>query len=401
MNGQHALLADSVVSATALAGVLAAIAVIRARSTPDGLRTRFIWALGLVAVILALRLLYWNLGVGLFEMLTRLAAAWVPLASLTVLEGLQRRHAPKPLKYAVLIGGGVFSLLAFVGFGWSFPLYGLLAFQLLGLIAIYVLAVSSVPGLTAQEQRVIAGVRFALPVLVVFLLSDYGVFEQFVPVRASGIAILFFCWMAIGPASVSSSRREAGTAFVVTALLAILIGTAATAMAARNWDYFIQISAMVLCTGILTLLLYEAMRAFAESRRDDVLKALVHADTSTVHNFIASVAAHSPLRGATIIEGAQLADFDSAELRASFVVKPVLSRSDLTAMPENTRQQFDSLFMTYDATNLILLSADPLIIAAAALPALGNRAAVETELGLLQRMAALIATKQERPDGAA
>ncbi|WP_240232176.1 hypothetical protein [Devosia lacusdianchii] len=402
MTIQHSLLADSVVSAAALAGTLAAIAVIRARSTQDGLRSRLVYALSLVSLVLAMRLLFWNLGLGIFETLTRLAAAWIPLVSLTVLEGLQRRHAPQLLKYAALIGGVIFSLFAFIGFGLAFPLYALLAFQLSGFVAIYVLALTGKDdSLTVQEQRIIARIRFALPVLVVFLASDYGIFEQVIPIRASGVAILFFCWMAIGPASATSSRREAGLAFIITAVLAAIIGAAATQMSQMDRGFFVQVTAMALCSGILALVLNEAARAFAESRRDDVLKALVGADTTDLHRFMASIAADSPLHGSTLIEGEQLADFDAAALRATFARKPVLSRGDLHTIPDETRQQFDSLFTTYDASHLILLSDTPLVIAAAALPSIGRRAAVETELGLVQRMAMLIATRKDRADGAA
>jgi hypothetical protein len=388
---QHSLLADSVVSATALAGTLAAIAVIRARSTPDGLSSRFIFALGLVAAILTMRLLSWNLHQGIFETLTRLFAAWIPLAALIVIEGLQRRHAPKLLKYGALIGGVVFTLLAFVSGGLGFPLYFLLAFQLAGFGAIYLLALlGNQDGLTAQENRVIAGIRFALPVLVVFLASDYGVFENIVPIRASGVAILFFCWMAIGPSGATTGRQEAGMAFLVTAVLAVIVGAAATSMSQMDWGFLIQVSAMALCTGILALVLNEAVRAFAESRRDDMLKALVSADTGDVSRFIAGVA-----EGWRVLDDDALTDFDAAALRAAFAAKPVLSRRDLPAFLDDTRQQLDSLLTTYDATHLIALSATPLLLAAATIPSVGRNSAIETELALVQRMAMLVSSRKD------
>lgn len=391
MSIQHSLLADSVVSATALVGTLAAIAVIRARSTPDGLSTRFIFALGLVAAILTMRLLSWNLHQGIFETMTRLFAAWIPLAALIVIEGLQRRHAPELLKYAALIGGAVFTLFAFINGGLGFPLYFLLAFQLAGFAAIYLLALfGNRDGLTAQENRVIAGIRFALPVLVVFLASDYGVFEQFVPIRASGVAILFFCWMAIGPTSATTGRQEAGMAFLVTAVLALIVGGAATSMSQMDWGFLIQVSAMALCTGILALVLNEAVRAFAESRRDDMLKALATADTTDIRAFIASVA-----EGWRVLDDDELVDFDAVALRAAFAAKPVLSRSDLPDFLDDTRQQLDSLFTTYDATHLIALSATPLILAAATIPSVGRNSAIDTELALVQVMAMLVSTRKD------
>jgi hypothetical protein len=390
---QHSLIADSVVSGAALAGTLAAIALIRARSTPDGLSRRFIFALGLVAALLATRLLFWNLHPGIFEILNYLCAAWIPLAALLVIEGLQRRHAPQVLKYAALAGGVAFSIFAIFS-PLGFPVYFLLAFQLAGFAAVYLLAWIGSDGLTEQEKRVIARVRFALPVLVVFLASDFGVFEQFVPIRASGVAILFFCWMAIGPTSATTGRQEAGMAFLATTVLAVIIGAAATVMSQMDWGFLIQVSAMALCTGILALVLNEAVRAFAETRRDDMLKALAGADTTDIVAFIGSVAQGSPLQGSRVIDDDELVDFDAAALRSAFAAKPVLSRRDLPGFADDTRQQLDSLLTTYDATHLIALSPAPLILAAT-IPSVGRNSAIETELALVQAMAMLVSSRKD------
>jgi hypothetical protein len=220
------------------------------------------------------------------------------------------------------------------------------------------------------------------------------VFEQFVPVRASGIAILFFCWMAIGPSSATTGRQEAGFAFGVTVLLAIVLGIAATAMSQMDWAFAVQVSAMALCTGILALVLNEAMRAFAESRRDDVLKALVAADTKDVRSFMTSVAEASPLQGSTLLDEVGLAEFDAAALRTALVQRPVLSRRDLSLFADDVSQQLDSLFITYDATHLIMLSARPLVLVATTLPSVGRNSAVETELALVQRMAMLVSNRE-------
>jgi hypothetical protein len=388
----HSIIADCIVSGAALAGTLAAIAVIRSRATVDGLSNRFTFALVIVALVLATRLLSWILHEGVFETMTRLFASWVPLVALTVLEGLQRRHAPRWLKWTTLVGGAVFSLLAFVNGGLAFPLYLLLAFQLAGFGAIYLLALfGSKDGLTVEEDRVIGRLRFALPILLVFLVSDYGVFEQFVPIRASGIAILFFCWMAIGPSGATAGRREAGLAFVVTALLSIVVGVGAAAMSRMDWAFAVQVSAMALCAGILGLVLNETVRAFAESRRDDTLRALVSADTADVRTFINAVAEASPLEGSTVIDDDDLRDFDATKLRTAFTTKPVIGRRNLPLFGEDARQQLDSLLTTYDATHLMMLSATPLILVATSLPSVGRSSAVDTELALVQRMAMLVA----------
>jgi len=392
----HSLLADSVVSAAALAGTLAAIAVVRIRPDRDGLSRRLVFALTLVSLVLAMRLLAWNVHQGLFETLTRLFAAWIPLGALLVLEGLQRRHAPSLLKQTTLIGGLLFSVLAFVSGNLGLPLYGLLVFQLGSFAAIYLLGITgSDQGLTEQEKRIIARIRFALPVLAVFLISDYGLFEQFVPVRASGVAILFFCWMAISSANGTTGRRDAAFAFVITAVLGAIIGLSATAMAQMDWAFAVQLSAMTLCTGILALVLNEAVNAFAVTRRNDIMIALAAADTASVRSFITSVAATSPLEGSTLLDEAELGQYDLPTLRSAFATRPVLRPRDIVLLPDEARQQFDSLFVTHDATHLMLLSAEPLLIMATTLPSVGRSSAVETELALVQRMASLIPTSED------
>ncbi|WP_196258162.1 hypothetical protein [Pelagibacterium limicola] len=397
----HSLLADSVVSAAALAGTLAALAVVRMRPDRDGLAGRFIFVLTLVSLVLAMRLLSWNIHQGIFETLTRLFAAWIPLSALLVLEGLQRRHAPRLLKQMTLAGGGLFSLLAFFSGDLGFPLYALLAFQLASFAAIYVLAFTSRNmGLTEHEQRVIGRIRFALPVLVIFLASDYGVFEDVLPIRASGVAILFFCWMAISSANGTTGRKDAAVAFVVTAVLGAVVGISATAMAQMGWTFAVQISAMALCTGILALVLNETVGAFAVTRRNDILIALAAADTTSVRAFITSVTAASALGGSTLLDEKELTQFDMTILRSAFATHPVLRRRDLVLLEEEARQQLDSLFATHDATHLLMLSADPLLLVASAMPSVGRSSAVETELALVQRMATLVPNR-EIADGTA
>jgi hypothetical protein len=162
----------------------------------------------------------------------------------------------------------------------------------------------------------------------------------------------------------------------------------------------VQIGAMALAAAILALVVNEAIRAFASSRRDDVLRALSQAGLGDVRRFMADVTEHSQLQGTTLIEGEQLADFDAQQLAAAFAVTPVMDRRDIAQLPDEARQQLESLFTTYDATHLLLVSAQPLRIAAATLAAVGSNAALKTELALVQRMAMLVSQQEARADGA-
>jgi hypothetical protein len=392
--------ADSILAATSLAGCLAAMVVIRARSTPDGLATRFLFAFALIAGILLTRLLDWHLHAHFFDFIGRVFAAWIPLAALLVLEGLQRRHAPRPVKIGALAGGIVCTLVAFFDPALGFPNYILLAVQGVSLVVIYWLAfTSSGEGMTQSELRALARLRFAIPILVVCLASDYGVFGEWVPLRGSSVAILFLCWVAIGAAQATASAWDAAIVLAVVTVVAVLVGLAGGALTG-NWHLGVQIGAMALAAAILALVVNEAIRAFASSRRDDVLRALGQAGLGDVRRFMADVTEHSQLQGTTLIEGEELADFDGQQLAAAFAMTPVMDCRDIAQLPDEARQQLESLFTTYDATHLLLVSVQPLRIAAATLAAVGSNAALKTELALVQRMAMLVSQQEARADGA-
>lgn len=393
--------ADSVLALVALLGTLAAMAVIRARSTPDGLATRFLFAFALMGGILLSRLMSWHLYAPLFDFIGRVIAAWIPLAALLLLEGLERRHSPLPAKYAALGAGLLCSLLAFLPVEFVYPNYILLGVQLAAFATVYWLAVTDPrDGLSASEIGTLSRLRIALPIFVVCVATDYGILVDWVPLRGSSLAILFLCWMVIGSAQATTTRWDAAIVLVVAIASSILVGLAA-GLTTISWTLGMQASAMALAAAILGLVVNEAVRAFASSRRDDVLRALAQANLADVHQFMADVTDRSQLSGTTIVEGEDLTDFDQPALAAAFAQHPVMDRRDLARLADETRQQLESLFTTYDATHLLLLSPTPLRLAAATLAAVGSNSALKTELAVVQRMAALVSARKGTTNGTA
>lgn len=391
--------ADSVLAFIALAGTIATMVVIRARSIPDGLATRLLFAFGLVAGILVTRLLAWHVYAPLFDFAGRVIAAWVPLAALVVLEGLERRHAPRPIKLAAIAAGVLCSLLALLPTDLVYPNYVLLAVQLAAIATVYWLALTdSREGLSASEVRTLSRLRVALPILLVCVATDYGIFADWVPLRGSSVAILFLCWVAIGTAQATASRWDALLILAVTAVTGILVGLAA---GSAGWVPGVEAGAMAVGTATLALVVNEAVRAFANSRRDDVLRALARADLSDGRRFMAEITDHTQLSGTTIVEGPQLADFDQQALAAAFVSHPVMDAREVAGFADETRQQLESLFTTYDATHVLLLSTAPLRLAAATLATVGSTSALKTELAVVQRMAALVSAREGTTNGTA
>jgi len=386
--------ADSVLALAALVGTLATMVVIRVRSIPDGLATRLLFAFSLVAGILVMRLLAWHVYAPLFDFSGRVIAAWIPLAALVVLEGLERRHAPRSVKLAALAAGTLCSLLALLPVELRYPNYILLAVQLAAFATVYWLALTdSRDGLSTSEVRALARLRIALPILLVCVATDYGVFADWVPLRGSSVAILFLCWMVIGTTQATASRWDALTVLAAATAAGVLVGLAA-GIGSASWVLGMQAGAMALATAILALVVNEAIHAFTTSRRDDVLRALAQADLTDIRRFMAELTDRSQLSGTTIIADESLADFDRDTLASAFTRHSVMDRRDLEGFAEETRQQLESLFITHDATHLMLLSARPLRIAAMTLAAVGSVSALKTELAVVQRMAALVSARQ-------
>jgi hypothetical protein len=67
-----------------------------------------------LAVLLACRILDWVTGIGIFRLVTIVAAGLLPLAALLLTEGLLRRHAPFFLKLLAAGGAVTFLLLAMI-----------------------------------------------------------------------------------------------------------------------------------------------------------------------------------------------------------------------------------------------------------------------------------------------
>ncbi|MEP6567628.1 MAG: hypothetical protein ABJB10_21025, partial [Mesorhizobium sp.] len=74
MTFDNTLVADTITSLAALAGLLIVIAVVGGRDTGDPLSRRFLFGLRVLAVLLACRILDWITGFGVFRLVTIVAA---------------------------------------------------------------------------------------------------------------------------------------------------------------------------------------------------------------------------------------------------------------------------------------------------------------------------------------
>ncbi|PBC06283.1 hypothetical protein [Mesorhizobium sp. WSM3860] len=395
------LVADTITSLAALFGLLIVISVVGGRDIADPLSRRFLFGLRVVAVLLACRILDWISGVAVFHFSTIVAAGLLPVATLLLTEGLLRRHAPFALKSFAAGGALLFLLLAMVPERFAEPwrMTLLLLFQFSGFSAIGWLVVSrDRASLSAAENRTVERMALSLLLIIPFLVTDYrpGLFD--VPVRLGGIAILFLCWLTIGLGRASLGHRDTIAAFAVVALSSVFAGLALGGIDDIGWRGSVQAVVIVLSATLLAVIYNDSVGLAAERRRDSLLKHMAEGDLTDSARFLRGLQNHTLADGALILRAADLGDFDMKVLARALSRVPVRSVADAhpeSPVDQDTREQLAWLFEKYEATHVLLATTDPLTLVVLNMPALATSPGVEMELRAVQRMAMLIAQREQ------
>ena len=396
----NTFVADTITSLAALFGLLIVISVVGGRDTGDPLSRRFLFGLRVLAVLLACRILDWVTGIGIFRLVTIMAAGLLPLAALLLTEGLLRRHAPFFLKLLAAGGAGTFLLLAMIPERFAEPwrMAALLLFQFGGFFAIgWLVVMRDRDSLSAAENRTVERMALSLLLIIPFMITDYrpGLFE--VPVRLGGIAILFLCWLTIGLGRPSPSHRDTIGAFAVIALSSIFAGLALGGIDHIGWRGSVQGVVIVLSATLLAVIYNDSVSLAAEKRRDSLLRHMAEGDLTDSARFLRGLQNHSLVDGALILPAAELGDFDLTVLGRALDQAPVRSIADLhpnVLVDQDIREQLAWLFEKYEATHVLLATLNPLTVVALNMPALASSPGVEMELRAVQRMAMLIAQRE-------
>jgi hypothetical protein len=162
------VIADSIVNLCGAIGLGVAMVMLHRRDPRSPLTRRLLLALGVITFLFFVRGAAWWTGSGLLDRLSVIPAALVPLGALIVTEGILRRHAPRALKMAIVLGGIGIGLGGVLGLERSTtPFSVLLAlFQLAGLVSCgWLLAARDRSTLTASENRSIG--RLAVGAIIV------------------------------------------------------------------------------------------------------------------------------------------------------------------------------------------------------------------------------------------
>ncbi|MET3931153.1 hypothetical protein ABIE51_003040 [Lysobacter sp. OAE881] len=403
MNGY--LVADSFVSIAAASGLLVLIAALRRRHPGEGLVVRLSFGLGVLAVMLASRVLVWWGAPFPFNTLTLTAAGLVPLAALLFCEGLLRRHAPKAFKWVATAGALVFAILAWLPTSWAYPwrTIALLVFQLAGFLAMaWLLLARDRTSLSALENRSADRIALSLLLILPLLATDFR-FPGFpIPVRLAGIAILAFCWLAQGLGRGQRAHRDSVRAFVAYCASALAAGGAVVLIAGLDATTSIQVLAVCCAAVLLGAIVNDAFELRAEEQRRGMLRLLAQGDLADADAFLGGLQRHAQIDGLLILREAELGDFDRTVLEDVFARHPLL-RSGQVGTPEfdeGTREQLDSLMQRYGASHLMRVSIRPLTLAALNMPVLADAPIAQAELAAVQRMAQLVAERRRQLDPA-
>ena len=389
------LIADSLVSLFALIGLCFVVSFLLRRSKSDGLTIRLVFALAVLALMLAARLASWLNGAGIFQLLTLMAASLVPLAVLIVTEGMLRRHAPPFAKWFALISSGALILLAPFPDGAVEPWRSTL---LLGaqasacVLAGWMIFARDRRDLSAAENPTVDRMALSFLLILPLLATEFRDLADW-PVRLGGIAILALCWLSLNAGNPDSSNRMTLLMLAVVFTLSLAVGIGAGSISGVAWQDQMRATAIVMAGALLTIVIYDWLRLRAAARRSGLINHLAFAPDAAPDIFLKSIKAYPAMEGAILLRDSDLSDFDEALLDAAFQGQPVIWNEDLatsSGFDPDTHGQLQSLFRRYDATQIMLLSFEPRWLAAINASSLAVSPQARAELAALQRMTALM-----------
>lgn len=273
-----------------------------AQRSPVAARLRLVY--GVVAVLLALRLLYGAWTITPVAAATMISAAWLPVAALRLAEELVRRHAPRLVKFAALGGALGFTVLAVtLGLVWSeLAIIALAVFQSLAIVAVIALLLGGRGHVALAERQAADLFTVALLLAMPLVLTDFQRIFPDLPVRGGGFAVLILI--------LATSRLVAGEGrprqlFADIALALGGGGIAALALAALPLSPATMLP-VVACAiaGAALLLLIERF-----AREDAAAPNLLAALAAAPHRRSAMLAAHPLLDRGIVVEGDGLADY--------------------------------------------------------------------------------------------
>lgn len=391
------MIADSVVTLAALLGLAFFGQVLRQQRPRSALTRRFLFAIKVVAALLAIRLLQWVTGAEPIGRLTYAVAGLVPLAMLLVAEALLRRHAPLILKIWAAGGALIFALVAAlspVDQG-SLAIVALATFQVVAFAAITVLVMArDRSGLSVAENITVDRLAVALILIVPLSMTDFRTEFLDLPVRLSGIAILIMCWLALTLRRSDAMQSETLTATAALAASLIFASLCIMALAGLDMRTTVQVMAVIVSVGLSSLIFYQARVIRREDKAGRMLDVLADAKLRTHDAFLQALQTRAFTSGALILTTDSLVDFD-ANFTHHLMQQHVVSSENLSLLGDaKLAEQFDWFFRKFEASHVMLVSQEPMRLMALNIPTLTKSRQLEQELRIAQRLAVLLAERE-------
>ncbi len=389
-------------SCAALLGLLVLHRVLVRRDPWDPINRRFLFSVRVAMLLFAGRVLLITTGIAAFRTPVLLAAGLIPLAALLLVEGLLRQHAPVAIKAFVAGGSAVLAVLSLWYSSSIDParLFLLLGFQVTGFVlAGWLIVTRDRASLSAAENATV--VRLGLSLLLFIPLAAGDSLLAFIdlPIQFSALGVLILCWLAIGLGRVHLGHRATLTSLAVMIVAAVMVGGMIGFLTELGRDGILLCVAAIMTTLFLVAILNDARALRLEEQSMGLLRHLATARTDDPMTFLRYLQAHPLVDGAVVVSQESLAGLQDDVLERIFAATPVLRRSAAPALGPVADDHIAYLFDRYSATHVMLATSKPRVLVALSMPTLSASPSAEMELQVVQRMAALMAAKEERSHG--
>lgn len=387
------VIADSIVNLCGAIGVAVAMMTFYRRDPKSPLTRRLLLALGIISTLFLIRGAAWWSGSVFLDSLADAPAALIPMGALVVTEGILRRHAPRALKMAALIGGlmlgfgGVLGLDRFVA---SYAI-ALALFQLAGFAAcVWLLVARDRAALMASENRSISRVAVGALVVIPFILTDFRTLFPDIPVRLGALGALLAVTVMLIAGGGAETRRHGLAMMALRLISSVLLGIAAAFIAPdADAAQMIRFCAVAVA-GVLTIgLMTDALRALFESQEPGVLNSVAASPAGTRDQLLAELARHPIFESARRLREGELAAYDPPLMRDFLSNRRVLRRRDAPwglHLRDPAVERMISLLNANSATHVIVVAHDPLDLIVLAVPVTSADPATETALALVRRL---------------
>lgn len=368
--------------------------IVRNRSRSP-LERRAVLLLGVLTVLLLVRGFSW-LGPDLrLTRLTFAAATLLPLAMALFVEGLLRRHLPRPVKLLAAAGSAFFFVMNLAPARWREAVlpYGFPAVLLamMALLGTFLLARRR-DTLSPAENRLVSGCLLGILAGLPMAASDFRLELGFPPQRWGAVGVLLFVYTLVHLARLPRHAvvRDLGW-LAVQALLLSGMGALLAPRPAAVWSNTLPVAAAtVFLFGI-----WERLRgAGARQAREGLLRWLADAPTGSPGALDGWLRRYPLTEQHLLLGPEELRAYRADSLAALFGTSRTCSGArfrqigpDAPRAAQDAAEQIADILERYEMTHACLLSTHPLHLLLVNLPEMGGNRDAELELEVIQRQA--------------